>query len=74
MGVVTDKEHLRIEYTREGSDPKNMGLQPYESFSKPANEISGYPVNAWFFWKYHKNNEDRPIDDWRKEYKKRTSL
>jgi hypothetical protein len=74
MGVVTDKEHIRIQYTKEGLDPKNMGLQLYMSFGKPANEICGYPVNAWFFWKYHKNNEDRPINDWRKEYLELTTL
>lgn len=69
LGKVVDNDHIKIEYTVENSDPKNMGNRLYDSFGKPANQICGYPVNAWFFWKHHsKNDEDRPIDDWRKEW------
>lgn len=54
--------------------PKIWDFNYTRVFSKPANEICGYPVNAWFFWKYHKNNEDGPIDDCRKEYLIHTKL
>jgi len=68
MGRVVDSEHVQIEYASESSDPLNMVNRLYESFSKPANQICGYPVNAWLFWKYLKNGEQRPIDDWRVEW------
>ena len=68
MGTVVDKEHIKIEYAGEGPDPRNVGNRLYKSFSKPANQICGYPVNAWFFWKYWKNEEQRPIDDWRQKW------
>lgn len=73
MGTVVDSENVEIEYCGEDSDPKNMGNRPYPSFSKPAREICGYDVNAWFFWKYFKGEEmeQRAIDDWRKEYRMR---
>ena len=70
MGTIVDGEHIKIEYAGDGSDPKNMGNRLYKSFSKPANQICGYPVNAWFFWRYFKGKEmePRPIDDWRQEW------
>jgi hypothetical protein len=69
MGTVVDNEHIKIEYWGEGSDPRSMGKRLYTSFSTPANQICGYSINAWFFWRYLKDKIiDRPIDDWRQEW------
>jgi len=70
MGTIIDSENIKIEYAGDGLDPRNMGNRLYKSFSKPANQICGYNVNAWFFWKYFKGEkaEQRPIDDWRQEW------
>jgi hypothetical protein len=70
LGTIRDSEHLKIQYTGEGQDPRNMGDHLYESFNKPINQICGYSVNAWLFWSYFKGEkmEQRPIDDWRQEW------
>jgi hypothetical protein len=73
-GTIVSSERVKIEYAKDDLDPKNIGNRSYKSFSEPANQICGYPVNAWFFWSYLKGkeiekSEKRPIDDWRREWR-----